>query len=113
MNLSNRQNTVVLHYGCADFNKPIHTIFWIGAIYYENQIKNYFFESGSELRNKLKDLADHLIDTIDIHSLNNSERIALLRILVSYTVPKLAIEKPSLNTEERLFQVEIIDSKRK
>ena len=68
---------------------------------------------GSELRNKLKDLADHLIDTIDIHSLNNSERIALLRILVSYTVPKLAIEKPSLNTEERLFQVEIIDSKRK
>ena len=64
---------------------------------------------GSELRNKLKDLADHLIDTIDIHSLNNSERIALLRILVSYTVPKLAIEKPSLNTEERLFQVEIID----
>ena len=54
-----------------------------------------------------------LIDTIDIHSLNNSERIALLRILVSYTVPKLAIEKPSLNTEERLFQVEIIDSKRK
>ena len=67
---------------------------------------------GSELRNKLKDLTDHLIDTIDIHSLNNSERIALLRILVSYTVPKLAIEKPSLNTEERLFQVEIIDSKR-
>ena len=64
---------------------------------------------GSELRNKLKDLADHLIDTIDVHSLNNSEHIALLRILVSYTVPKLAIEKPSLNTEERLFQVEIID----
>lgn len=64
---------------------------------------------GSELRNKLKDLADHLIDSIDIHSLNNSERISLLRILVSYTVPKLAIERPSLNNEERLFQVEIID----
>jgi len=64
---------------------------------------------GSELRNKLKDLADHLIDTIDIHSLNNSERIAFLRILVFYTVPKLAIEKPFINTEERLFQVEIID----
>ena len=32
---------------------------------------------GSELRNKLKDLADHLIDTIDIHSLNNSERISI------------------------------------
>ena len=68
---------------------------------------------GSELRNKLKDLTDHLIDTIDIHSLNNYERIALIRILVSYTVTKLAIEKTTLNTEERLFQVEIIDSKRK
>ena len=31
----------------------------------------------------------------------------------SDAVPKLAIEKPSLNTEERLFQVEIIDSKKK
>ena len=39
----------------------------------------------------------HLIDTIDIHSLNNSERIALLRILVSYTVPKLAIENIIIN----------------
>ena len=36
-----------------------------------------------------------------------------IRILVSYTVPKLAVEKPSLNTEERLFQVEIIARKRK
>ena len=43
MNLSNRQNTVVLHYGCADFNKSVHTIFWIGAIYYDNQVKKYFF----------------------------------------------------------------------
>jgi hypothetical protein len=48
MNLSNRQNTVVVHYGCADFNKPVRTIFWIGAIYYDNQVKKYFFESGSE-----------------------------------------------------------------
>ena len=68
---------------------------------------------GSELRNKLKDLADHLIDTIDIHSLNNSERIALLRILVSYTVPKLATEKPAVVPEKRLFHIEVIDSKRK
>ena len=48
MNLSERKNTVILHYGCADFNKPVHTIFWIGAIYYDNQVKNYFFENGNE-----------------------------------------------------------------
>lgn len=68
---------------------------------------------GSELRNKLKDLAGHLIDTIDVHSLNNSERIALLRILVSYTVPKLAIENPAVVPEKRLFHIEVIDSKEK
>ena len=39
MNLSERTNTVILHYGCADFNKPVHTIFWIGAIYYDNQVR--------------------------------------------------------------------------
>ena len=31
MNLSERKNTVILHYGCADFNKSVHTIFSIGA----------------------------------------------------------------------------------
>ena len=77
--------------------------------FYHSNIINVSLTYLREIINKLKDLADQLIDTIDIHSLNNSERIALLRILVSYTVPKLAIEKPSLNTEERLFQVEIID----
>ena len=45
--------------------------------------------------------------------LNNSERIALQRILVSYTVPKLAIEKPAVVPEKRLFHIEVIDSKRK
>ena len=63
---------------------------------------------GSELRNKLKDLTDHLIDTIDIHSLNNSERIALLRMLINYTVPKLQTKR-SETTEHREFTVTVID----
>ena len=62
-----------------------------------------------DLRKDLKTLITHILKDLDYNTLNNSESIALLRILVSYTVPKLAIEKPSLNTEERLFQVEIID----
>ena len=64
---------------------------------------------GSELRNKLKDLADHLIDTIDIHSLNNSERIALLRILVSYTIPKLSIEE-HINSSPSEMTIKFVDS---
>ena len=61
MNLPNRQNTVVVHYGCADFNKPVHTIFWIGAIYYDNQVKKYFFESGSE-RDIIERFRNFLVD---------------------------------------------------
>ena len=59
---------------------------------------------SSEIRNKLSQLTDSLIESIDITTLSNSERIALLRILVGYTVPKLANEKPSTFQEERLFQ---------
>ena len=64
---------------------------------------------SSEIRDKLSQLTDSLIESIDITTLSNSERIALIRILVGYTIPKLANEKPSAFQEERLFQVEIID----
>ena len=66
---------------------------------------------SSEIRDKLSQLTDSLIESIDITTLSNSERIALLRILVGYTVPKLANEEPSTFQEERLFQVEVIDKK--
>ena len=62
MNLSERKNTVIIHYGCADFNKPVHTIFWIGAIYYDNQVKNYFFENGNE-----RDIIERFRNFLDDH----------------------------------------------
>ena len=62
MNLSERKNTVIIHYGCADFNKPVRTIFWIGAIYYYNQVKNYFFENGNE-----RDIIERFRNFIDDH----------------------------------------------
>ena len=64
MNLSERTNTVILHYGCADFNKPVHTIFWIGAIYYDNQVKKYFFESRSE-KSIIEEFKNFLVDHQD------------------------------------------------
>ena len=48
---------------------------------------------STELRAKLSDLTDELIDTIDIESLSQSERIALLRILATYTIPRLKNEQ--------------------
>ena len=67
---------------------------------------------SSEIRDKLSNLTDSLIESIDITTLSISDRIALLRILVGYTVPKIASEKQVVEKEEMSFQVEIIDSKR-
>ena len=64
---------------------------------------------SSEIRDKLSNLTDSLIESIDITTLSISDRIALLRILVGYTVPKIATEKQVVEKEEMSFQVEIID----
>ena len=62
---------------------------------------------SSELRAKLSELTDELIDTIDIESLSQSERIALLRILATYTIPRLKHERVDEN-EPQQFKVHII-----
>ena len=63
---------------------------------------------SSELRAKLSELTDELIDTIDIESLSQSERTALLRILATYTIPRLKNEQLE-QVETKQFEVHIID----
>ena len=63
---------------------------------------------SSELREKLSDLTNNLIDTIDVSSLSQSERIALLRILATYTIPRLKNEQLE-QVETKQFEVHIID----
>ena len=103
MNLSNRQNTVVLHYGCADFNKSVRTIFWIGAIYYDNELKKYFFESGNE-KSIIEEFINFLVDHQDktfIHWSMNSPSFGFIPIQNRYkeltgknisTTPRLQID---------------------
>ena len=62
---------------------------------------------SSELREKLSDLTNDLIDTIDVYSLSQSERIALLRILATYTIPRLKHEQLE-QVETKQFEVNII-----
>jgi|FLOH01.1.fsa_nt_gi hypothetical protein len=64
---------------------------------------------SKELRDKLSLITSDLIDEINIKELNPSEKIALLRILVSYTVPKLKTEGLEQELEQPLFHIEIID----
>ena len=62
---------------------------------------------SSELRAKLSELTDELVETIDIESLSQSERISLLRILATYTIPRLKHEQADEN-EPQHFEVNII-----
>lgn len=48
------------------------------------------------------------MDTIDIESLSQTERIALLRILAIYTIPRLKNEQLE-QVETKQFEVHIID----
>lgn len=51
MKLPNKENVIITHYGCSHFDSKIHTVYWIGAIYFENSNKKYFFVSGNEINN--------------------------------------------------------------
>ena len=62
---------------------------------------------SSELRARLSDLATQTLNTINTEQLSNSERIALLRILINYTVHKLQTER-SQTTSRKEFTVKVI-----
>lgn len=51
MTLPNKEDVIITHYGCSDFTNEMHTVFWLGAIYFENGNKTYFFVSGNEEEN--------------------------------------------------------------
>ena len=62
---------------------------------------------SSEIRQTLSDLATKTLESINTEELSNSERIALLRILVSYTVPKLQTERIETN-QHKHFTIEVL-----
>ena len=47
---------------------------------------------SSEVRSKLQDLLDDLIDSLDLNELDNNQRIKMLQITLQYTLPKLKQE---------------------
>ena len=62
---------------------------------------------SSEIREMLSDLATQTLNNIKTEQLTNSERIALLRILINYTGPKLQTKR-SETTEHKQFTVKVL-----
>jgi len=46
----------------------------------------------SEVRSKLQDLLDNLIDSLDLNELDANQRIKMLQVALQYTLPKLKQE---------------------
>ena len=42
------ENSIIVHYGCSDFNSNEHKVYWIGAINHTPN-KTYFFENRNEV----------------------------------------------------------------
>ena len=61
----------------------------------------------TEIRDKLNNLTDYLIQDLNIQDLDTSEKLALLRILLAYTLPKPKIDNQT--QEQKHFTVEVID----
>ncbi|MDG1386305.1 MAG: hypothetical protein P8P33_04710 [Flavobacteriaceae bacterium] len=46
----------------------------------------------SEVRSKLQDLLDDLIESLDLNELDANQRIKMLQVALQYTLPKLKQE---------------------
>lgn len=47
-NLPDYTDLIITHYGCSEFAENDSIIYWIGAIYYEDGAKRYFYPAGNE-----------------------------------------------------------------
>jgi hypothetical protein len=59
----------------------------------------------TEIREKLNNLTDYLIDSINIEDLNTNQQIALLKLLLAHTLPKQQSLTP---IETKFFTVEVV-----
>lgn len=81
MNLPELENSIIVHYGCSDFNSTEHTVYWIGAISHTPN-KTYFFESRYEVEviEKFESYVNNNNDKTFIHWSMNSPKFGFRAI---------------------------------
>lgn len=65
---------------------------------------------SSLLKDQFETLSERIITDIQIEDLSNSERIAMLRLMLPYLLPKIQTEKATEETETKEFKVQVINS---
>lgn len=81
-----KEDSVIIHYGCQDFKKPEHIIFWVGAVYFNQGQKKYFFENGEEIEiiQELKGFVEKHKEKTFIHWSMNGVNFGFKRIEQRY-----------------------------
>jgi DNA-binding transcriptional regulator WhiA len=64
---------------------------------------------SSLLKEQFETLTDRIITEIQLENLSNSERIAMLRLMLPYLLPKIQTEKTTEETETKEFKVQVIN----
>ena len=65
---------------------------------------------GQELKERLEQLSNELIESIKIEELSSSDRVRLLGIVCSYILPKYKATAAPYKEEPQEFVIQIIDS---
>ena len=65
---------------------------------------------GQELKERLEQLSNELIESIKIEELSSSDRVRLLGIVCSYILPKYKATAAPIKDEPKEFVIQIIDS---
>ena len=63
----------------------------------------------SEIKEKIASVVNNVMDSIDINSMNQQEKLKLIQIGLQYIVPRLRSVEQIEPQEEQNFQIEIID----
>ena len=64
----------------------------------------------AEVKEKLANILDEAIDSIDIKTMTKAERLKLIQISIQYVIPRLKQVEEITEEEPRKFEIEIIDS---
>ena len=64
----------------------------------------------AEVKEKLANILDEAINSIDIKTMTKAERIKLIQISIQYVIPRLKQVEEITEEEPRKFEIEIIDS---
>jgi hypothetical protein len=63
----------------------------------------------TSIRERLKDILEECIETIELEQLSSSERLKLIQMCLQYTITKPKPENEP--TDKKLFEIVIVDSK--